>query len=112
MISMCSIATEWTKEWTANDGGLTWAAADVIHVGRSLDRLLESVKRGEANPIQAMDDLYDNLCGSMTGTEADLIQEAMERLASFELYREAIRVENLARLRKEAHERRWNRVAS
>jgi hypothetical protein len=61
------------EEWTANDGGLTWAASDVLHVASGLEDLLKM-----SSPSEIKEDLekweeylQDGRCDS--GTEADVV---------------------------------------
>jgi hypothetical protein len=61
------------SNWTANDGGLTWAASDVLHVARGLDDIFE---------MSSVDDLvrelenwesYINDGHCDTGTECNVV---------------------------------------
>jgi hypothetical protein len=66
--------------WRANDGGLTNAALDLIRFGRTLDELFASLNAGEITAQDLQDTLWSWRWECKTGTEADLIDEALEYL--------------------------------
>ena len=81
--SFASIAAEAIDRWRAADGGLTIAALDIIRLGEYLDRLLAEVEAGEMAAQEAQDILYEMQFDCRTGTESDLVGEALEYISRF-----------------------------
>lgn len=104
-MTLYTFACELTDYWTANDGGLTMAAADVRHVGAWADRLLAGVESGEISPFEAMDSL--NPFSADTGAESDVLCAAQEYLASPEFdnirrwWRDVEAIEEVARQQRQ-----------
>jgi hypothetical protein len=66
--------------WRANDGGLTHAALDIITLGKTLDELFASLDAGEITVQDLQDMLWNWQWEARTGTESDLVGEALEYL--------------------------------
>jgi hypothetical protein len=74
---MAAKAVDW---WRANDGGLTMAADDVIFMGAQIDRLFACIDSGQLTPEEVQEMLYEWQFNTRTGTESDVIGEALEYL--------------------------------
>jgi hypothetical protein len=66
--------------WRANDGGLTMAAEDMIWFGGTIDRLFTYIEEGKMTAQEVQDYLYERQFSCRTGTEADIVGEALEYL--------------------------------
>ncbi|MCK5319772.1 hypothetical protein KAJ61_00095 [Candidatus Parcubacteria bacterium] len=67
------IKTDVENNWTANDGGLTMAASDVLSLANSLEKEIEKGERPDW-----VDDEEDARFNTDTGTESDLYDIAYE----------------------------------
>jgi hypothetical protein len=105
MNTIAQTALEMVSDWTANDGGLTMAAADLIWLGGALDVDLSSVDTTE-KAMALMDEFCSAIWNTGTGTESDLYAMAIDSLRGTPLYQEGERLANLAKLRQEALARR------
>jgi hypothetical protein len=72
------IAASSVDWWRASDGGLTHAAEDVIWLGGTIDRLLAKIDSGEMSAKEVQDILYEMQFTARTGSESDVIGEALE----------------------------------
>jgi hypothetical protein len=66
--------------WRASDGGLTNAALDVIAIGKTIDEMFASLDAGEITVQDLQDTLWNWQWEARTGTESDLVGEALEYL--------------------------------
>ena len=65
------------SSWRANDGGLTWAAGDVISLGKSAIRFIDTTIPTLTNTMLrvAMEDWYQGQFDGSTGAESDICSE-------------------------------------
>jgi hypothetical protein len=75
-----NIAADKVNEWRNNTGMLTHAAEDTIWMGAQINRLFAMIESGELTPEEVQEDLYEWQFRTNTGTEADIIGEALEYL--------------------------------
>jgi hypothetical protein len=67
-------------EWRNNNGSLTNAAENLIWFGGTIDRLFTYIEEGKMTAQEVQDYLYERQFSCRTGTEADIIGEALEYL--------------------------------
>jgi hypothetical protein len=75
-----NIAADKVNEWRNNTGSLTNAAEDLIWFGGTIDRLFTYIEEGKMTAQEVQDYLYERQFRTNTGTEADIIGEALEYL--------------------------------
>lgn len=69
---MNSLTDSIKGEWTANDGGLTWGASDVLHVASALEDLFKMSPVEMREQLKNWEDYrMDGRCD--TGTETDVV---------------------------------------
>jgi hypothetical protein len=78
--NFAKIAADSVSWWRANDGGLTHAAMDIIGLGHTLDEMFASLEAGEITAQELQQTLWDWQWECRTGTESDLVGEALDYL--------------------------------
>ena len=64
------------SSWRANDGGLTWAAGDVIGLGKNAIRFIDTIPTLTSTMLRvAMEDWYQSQFDGSTGAESDICFE-------------------------------------